>query len=189
MELEQYTHGAPVLRWGIKRSFISYLSRIPDGSVSADAGASIVSGSYFQFAPDGGGLVGKAGSPAEPGTAEDPTPAGVGTAGIRRFRGQVRLSGHHGMMSLFVADPWLEFDAEGAVLSVAEPGHVPGSGARLELLRLAVPKVAGTEVAGTEVADTGWTELPAQLAPAAVDLFNGQYAAGEEMDPVFLGPA
>ena len=179
--MEQLPFDDPVLRWGIKRSFISYLSRLPDGSVSADAGASIVSGSYFQFAPDGGGPVGEAGS-ADPGTAEDPTPAGVGTAGIRRFRGQVRLSGHHGMMSLFVADPWLEFDAEGAVLSVADPGQVPGSGARLELLQLAVP-------VGPDVAGTGWTELPAQLAPAAVDLFNGQYAAGEEMDPVFLGPA
>lgn len=183
MGMEQLPFDAPVLRWGIKRSFISYLSRLPDGSVSADAGASIVSGSYFQFAPDCGGLVGEAGS-ADPGTAEDPTPAGVGTAGIRRFRGQVRLSGHHGMMSLFVADPWLEIDAGGAVLSVADPGQMPGSGARLELLRLAVPKVAGTAVAVTR-----WTELPARLAPAAVDLFNGQYAAGEEMDPVFLGAA
>ncbi|MET3952547.1 hypothetical protein [Arthrobacter sp. UYEF36] len=25
------------------------------------------------------------------------------------------------------------------------------------------------------------------LAPAAVELFNGRYEAGEEMDPVFLG--
>ncbi|CAH0288569.1 hypothetical protein SRABI26_04158 [Arthrobacter sp. Bi26] len=189
MGMEQLPCDAPVLRWGIKRTFISYLSRLPDGSVSADSGASIVSGSYFQFAPDGGGPAGEAGSPADPRTAEDPTPAGIGTAGIRRFRGQVRLSGHHGMMSLFVADPWLEFDAEGAVLSVADPGQAPGSGARLELLRLAVPKVAGTQVAGPEAAGTDWTELPAQLAPAAVDLFNGQYAAGEEMDPVFLGPA
>ena len=179
--MEQFPHGAPVLRWGIKRSFISYLSRLPDGSVSADAGASIVSGSYFQFEPDGGASVADAAAPAA----------------VRKFRGHVRLSGHHGMMSLFVADPWLEFGAAGAVLSVADPQQVPGSGARLELLRLAVPArtgfsgtgAAGREPAGPEVAGTEWKELPAQLAPAAVELFNGQYAAGEEMDPVFLGPA
>jgi Htaa len=166
MKLEQYPHGVPVLRWGIKRSFISYLSRLPDGSVSADAGASIVSGSYFQFESDGGGSAADAGAPAA----------------VRKFRGQVRLSGHHGMMSLFVADPWLEFTAGGAVLSVEDPQQAPGSGGRLELLRLAVP--GGSEDAGAE-----WTELPAQLAPAAVELFNGQYPAGEEMDPVFLAPA
>ena len=185
MDVEQYPFDAPVLRWGIKRSFISYLSRLPDGSVSAGAGASIVSGSYFQFEPDGG-------APADAGAPADSAPAGV-----RRFRGQVRLSGHHGMMSLFVADPWLEFGAAGAVLSVADPQQAPGSGARLELLRLALPAgtgpsgtgAAGLEPAAPGVAGTGWKELLAQLAPAAVELFNGQYAAGEEMDPVFLGPA
>lgn len=169
MGSEQFPSGAPVLRWGIKRSFISYLSRLPDGSVSAEAGASIVSGSYFQFEPDGGVSAADSEAPA--------ATAGEVPAGVRKFRGQVRLSGHHGMMSLFVADPWLEFGADAAVLSVADPHQAPGSGARLELLRLAVPGIAGTD----------WTELPAQLAPAAVELFNGQYAAGEEMDSVFLG--
>ena len=176
MEWEQYVQGAPVLRWGIKRSFISYLSRLPDGSVSADAGASIVSGSYFQFEPDGGG------SAADAEARAAGAPADLAPAGVRKFRGQVRLSGHHGMMSLFVADPWLEFSADGAVLSVEDPQRVPGSGGRLELLRLTAP-------GALDVAGTGWTELPAQLAPGAVELFNGQYAAGEEMDPVFLGSA
>ena len=169
--MEQDPPGGPVLRWGIKRSFISYLSRLPDASVSAEAGASIVSGSYFQFVPDDG-------VPA----AGDGAPAGV-----RKFRGQVRLSGHHGMMSLFVADPWLEFGEADAVLSIADPQQTVGSGGRLELLRLAItgwPVATGRDGAGPD-----WTELPARLAPAAVELFNGQYEAGEEMDPVFLGSA
>lgn len=176
MEMEQPPSDARVLRWGIKRSFIDYLSRLPDGSVSADAGATIVGGSYFQFESDGGASAAEAGAPA----------AGA-PEGIKKFRGQVRLSGHHGMMSLFVADPWLEFGADGVVLSVADPRQVPGIGTRLELLHLAVPggpESAGIGVAGAEIAGT---ELPAQLALAAVELFNGQYAAGEDMDPVFLG--
>ncbi|MCX6497845.1 MAG: HtaA domain-containing protein [Arthrobacter sp.] len=164
MEMEQLPFDAPVLRWGIKRSFMDYLSRLPDGSVSADAGASIVSGSYFQFEPDGG-------APAAEADA---------LAGVRKFRGQVRLSGHHGMMSLVVGDPWLEFGADGVVLSVADTQQAPGSGARLELLRLSRP-------GRPESPATEWTELPAQLAAAGVDVFNGQYAAGEEMDPVLLG--
>ena len=90
------------------------------------------------------------------------------------------------MMSLLVADPWLEVTAAGAVLSVEDPRQAPGRGGRLELLRLAVP--GGPDAAGTVVAGAEWTELPAQLAPAAVELFDGQYPAGEEMDPVFLGP-
>lgn len=161
------------LRWGIKRSFVGYVSRLPDGSVSAGEGASIVSGSYFQFEPDGGASAAEVGSPTV-----------LAAAGVRKFRGQVRISGHHGMMSLFVADPWLEFGTDAAVLTVADPRQAPGSEARLELLRLTVPSIAAADVA-----ETAWTELPAQLALAAVELFNGQYAAGEEMDPVFLGPS
>lgn len=171
MGINQIRHGAPALRWGIKRSFISYLSRLPDGSVSAEAGASIVSGSYFQFEPEGGGPAVGAAAPAE----------------VRKFRGQVRLSGHHGMMSLYVADPWLEFGGAGAVLSVADPQQPAGSGGRLELLRLAVP--VWPEVGWPDPAGTDWRELPARLSPAAVEFFNGQYEAGEEMDPVFLGAA
>lgn len=152
---------APVLRWGIKRSFINYLSRLPDGSVSADSGASIVSGSFFQFEPDGRGD----GPPAEP--------------DVLKFRGEVRLSGHHGMMSLSVADPWIEFTAGGAVLSIVDPEQGPGGSGRVALLRLAAGGAPG-------IPGTDWNEVPARLAPGAVGLFNGQYDAGEDMDAVFL---
>lgn len=173
MNMEQLPFDAPVLRWGIKRSFINYLSRLPDGSVLADSGASIVSGSYFQFEPAGGASVTDAGMPTD--------------VRIRKFRGQVRLGGHHGMLSLLVADPWLEYRAEGAVLTVSDHQVSPGSGGRLELLGLSVPdwpRPGAHHTAGTE-----WTELPAKLSRDAVELFNGQYLAGEEMDPLFLGPA
>lgn len=157
----QSVTGAPVLRWGIKRSFISYLSRLPDGSVSADAGASIVSGSFFQFEPGGGGQ------------------GSLAAADVLKFRGQVRLSGHHGMMSLLVADPWIEFTAGGAVLSIVDPQRGPDGSGRVALLRLAIAGAPG-------VPGTDWTEVPARLAPGAVGLFNGQYAAGENMDAVSL---
>lgn len=172
----QNPHGPEVLRWGIKRSFVSYLSRLPDCRVSAEGGATIVSGSYFQFVRDT-----EAGADAlsAPGVTE-----------ILKFRGVARLSGHHDMLHVVVADPWVELGAGGAVLSVVDPRTEPGSGARLELLRLAVP--AGSAASGSDGLGQGgvdWAEMPAGLAPAAVELFNGQYAVGEEMDPLFLGAA
>lgn len=52
--------------------------------------------------------------------------AGAGVpGGIQKFRGQARHSGHHGMMSLSIADPWLEFGADGVVLSVADLQRAP----------------------------------------------------------------
>jgi hypothetical protein len=174
----QNPKGPGALRWGIKRSFVSYLSRLPDCRVSAEDGASIVSGSYFQFVRDTAAEADAAGAPE--------------VADVLKFRGVARLSGHHGMLSVVVADPWVEFTSGGAVLSVVEPRAEPGSAARLELLRLAVPAGVGSSEPGSaapEQSGTDWMELPAGLAPAAVELFNAQYAAGEEMDPLFLGPA
>jgi len=37
------------LTWGIKRSFVRYLSGLPDAQVSATDGAEIVEGSLFNF--------------------------------------------------------------------------------------------------------------------------------------------
>ena len=42
----------PGLSWGIKRSFIDYIGGLPDGSVSATAGATVSGSSLFCFSPD-----------------------------------------------------------------------------------------------------------------------------------------
>lgn len=150
------------LTWGIKRSFISYISRLPDGAVTAQEGAAIVDGSFFRFEPDGGSL--------------DPLTA----SGVIKFRGQVRLSGHYGMLSLFIADPWLEFAGGSAVLSIVDVDGWPDRSMRIPLLALPLAR---------PVSDGGGlvlSETRALLSPEGAGIFNDQYQAGTEMDPVSM---
>ena len=41
----------PGLSWGVKRSFIDYIASLPDGSISATAGATVSGSSLFCFSP------------------------------------------------------------------------------------------------------------------------------------------
>ena len=153
----------PGLTWGLKRSFIRYISTLPDGGHQETDGASLTDGSSFHFAP-------------APGATYDPA---TGT-GILTFRGDVRLTGHHGMLFVMVADPWIEFRDGAAVLSVIDSRHWPDRDTRLPLATLAP--------AAPSVSDAGlvWAETPAHLSEAGQAVFNDQYGAGEELDPVFV---
>lgn len=148
------------LVWGIKRSFINYISRLPDGSVAADDGAVIVDGSFFRFAPDGGN--------------HDPLTA----AEVIKFRGQVRLRGHYGMLSVLIADPWLELDNSAAVLSIVDVRQWPERTARVPLLQL--PSARLVDVGARHSVQ----ETPALLTAEGAEIFNDQYQAGTAMDPV-----
>ncbi|MFD1212022.1 HtaA domain-containing protein [Arthrobacter sp. GCM10027362] len=148
------------LTWGIKRSFINYISRLPDGSVTAQDGAAIVDGSFFRFESDGG----------EHGSLR--------TAGVLRFRGQVQLRGHYGMLSVLIADPWIEFDNGAAVVSIVDVRHWPDRSKRVPLLQLPSARL---------VADGAChflPETPARLTSEGSVMFNEQYQPGEKMDPV-----
>lgn len=150
------------LTWGIKRSFINYISRLPDGAVTAQEGAGIIEGSFFRFEPDGGSF--------DPSTDSD----------VLKFRGQVRLSGHYGMLSLFIADPWIEFTDGSAVLSIVDVGGWPDRSKRIPLLALPSTR---------PVSDGSALVLPetrALLSPEGAGIFNDQYQAGTEMDPVSM---
>lgn len=144
----------PGLTWGIKRSFIRYLGMLPDGGFAMEGGAELCAGSYFTFAPA---------APCAPGT---------GDGGIAKFSGHLQLSGHSGLLFVSIADPWIEFCARGAGLSV-----------RQRELRI--------RIADLELAPAGpqgpWRQLEAQvsLTSEGVELFGGQYQVGEAMDPLF----
>jgi hypothetical protein len=148
------------LIWGIKRSFVSYISRLPDGSVAAEDGAAIVDGSFFRFEPDGG--------------TYDP----LTTAGNLKFRGQVQLRGHYGMLSVLLADPWIEFDNGAAVVSIVDVRYWPDRDKRIPLLQL---RSAGLVAIG---AGYSVQETPALLTAEGAEIFNDQYQAGTAMDPV-----
>jgi hypothetical protein len=150
----------PGLTWGLKRSFIRYISTLPDGTHTETAGATLEPPSLFRFSPTGSDL--------------DPT-TGLGTM---RFRGEVRLGGHRGMLGVLIADPWVKMTAGGAVLSVVDARHWPDRSRRLALATLASVRPAETPDGLV------WGPVPAHLTAEGAHVFGGQYAAGEEMDTV-----
>jgi hypothetical protein len=150
----------PGLTWGLKRSFIRYISTLPDGTHTETAGATLEPPSLFRFLPTGSDL--------------DPTTR----LGTMRFRGEVRLGGHHGMLGVLIADPWVEMTAGGAVLSIVDARHWPDRARRVALAALVPERPAETPDGLV------WGPVAAHLTAEGADVFGGQYAAGEEMDPV-----
>jgi len=148
------------LTWGIKRSFVRYLSSLPDAQVSATDGAEIIEGSLFHFTPDGGSF--------DPGTR----------TGTLRFRGDVRLSGHYGMMFVQLLDPWIEFTADGAALTIGEPGDEN----RYALVTLQAAPDSPVDANGSLL----WEGVQTALTAEGSQTFNDQYPAGQPMDPLFI---
>lgn len=188
----------PGLTWGLKRSFVAYVSRLRDGGCGAKDGGSVVDGSYFHFEP-----AGPAGSaqhsvvdatPATPtstrqaatsqaGSSQAASPAAV-SSDVLRFQGDVRLVGHAGLLFVMLKDPWVEFTPDGAVLTVVDVEHWPDTSMRMPLAVLEPAEPVDGQ--GVRV----WADVPARLTEQGVELFNEQYAAGQPLDPVtFAAPA
>ncbi|ASR35584.1 hypothetical protein BAY61_11905 [Prauserella marina] len=134
------------LTWGLKRSFISYVSRLPDLRHAAVDGASIVRPSllHFEFAEYANG--------------------------VAKFKGDVRIAGHGNLLYVMITDPWVEFTAEGGVLSVIDIQYWPDRDRRLPLATLR----------------GGAPELRAFLTEEGRAVFGDQYPAGIELDPVVI---
>jgi len=138
----------PGLRWRIKLSFLRYVTRMPDGRCSVTDGAAVAEEEAFHFSP-------------APGSAFDP-----GTlSGDLRFRGDVRFAGHHGLLFVQIADPWLTVDRGAATLSIAVASD------RIALAALRLERGPGPYL-GTDV----------RLTEDGSDLFNAVYPAGELLD-------
>ena len=152
------------LTWGIKRSFIRYISTLPDGGHAIGDGASLAHTSFFTFAP-------------APGSTFDPVTA----TGTLKFKGQVRLTGHHNMLFVMVADPWIELDHENAVLTVVDATAWPDRTRRIHLATL-TPGAHQVLPGGSIV----FPSVQARLAESGAATFGGNYPAGEEMDPLFV---
>ncbi|NKX53094.1 HtaA domain-containing protein [Arthrobacter mobilis] len=150
------------LTWGVKRSFVNYLTSLPDGDISAAEGASQVAPGLFNFLPGGGSF--------------DPA---AGT-GVLRFRGDVRLSGHYGMMFVQIASPWIEFGPDGGTLTTAigEPDTEASERIALVAFDAAAPQL----VAGSLV----WPALETRLTREGSDVFNHQYGTNQPMDPLSI---
>jgi hypothetical protein len=151
------------LRWGIKSSFIDYVRRMPDGKGSVGDGAVPVGTGDLFYAYD-----------AEASTQTD-------DARVIAFRGDVRFSGHMGMLFVRIAHPRLEIRGEDAVLTIEDPEARP-DGPRVPLVRATMVRLDAPPGSGAEI----WGAEKVVLTSEGVELFNEVYAEGEPFEPLVV---
>jgi hypothetical protein len=142
------------LRWGIKSSFVDYVRKMPDGKGSVGDGAVPVGTGDIFYTYD-----------AEASTDE-----------AWAFRGDVRFSGHFGMLFVRLAHPRLELGADGAAVLTIEGAESE----RIALVTATVRRVGGQD--GTDL----WGSDDVALTTAGVELFNEVYAEGEPFEPIVI---
>lgn len=150
------------LSWGVKASFRSYVAGpIAHGAITVSGGARA----------DGGGYrFGQSATTADP-------PRAIGTS---TYRGQVRFSGHSGVLDLAMSSPRVQVtSSRSAVLSMAVSGF-----GRVQLASLDLGD--GRRSAGSDW--VGWSGVPTRLTAAGAKVFSYQgsafYPAGTALDPV-----
>ena len=102
------SEGEPALHWGLRASFVSYVTAL--GHVEVGEPASEVSEGLWSF------------------------PLQHTEANRYEFAGEVRLSAHEGLLRLTIRDPWLTITPGVTVLSVADA--LGGPGERIEIARV-----------------------------------------------------
>lgn len=163
----------PGLHWGIKRRFLQYIARMPDGQCSVTDGAAVDENDRFHFALRDVNLAG-------------------GSTGNVTCRGDVRFAGHHGMLFVSIADPVLHIEGDHGQLSISaagpdtDPGHDSTGRRVLAEFDLKIDLDAAPEVDS----DRGTVRTSAgrsvRLSSEAVDIFNGVYPPGELLDDFTL---
>ncbi|NWL10399.1 hypothetical protein DM793_03655 [Paenarthrobacter nitroguajacolicus] len=150
----------PGLLWGIRQSFLRYVSRIPDCQQYVGDGATLTSEGLYHFALDTSPPVGR--------EAER-------FPGPLRYRGHVQFTGYSGMLSVVVLNPWIENNNGETTLTIANPMQ-PKS--RIPLAKLVPFNVTHARP------DVMVVRASTYLMTSAVTVFGGSYAAGEGLDPV-----
>jgi hypothetical protein len=146
------------LLWGIKRSFLAYVRRMPDGQGSIHDGAVPLGEDTILF----------------------PARAGAATAGgdadrTWDFGGDVRFKGHAGMLFVRVAAPRITVRGDTAELTIEDPYARPEAD-RVPLVTLRV--APGPAPEGAEV----WLGSDVRLTEAGSVLFNDVYQPGEPFE-------
>lgn len=149
------------LHWGIKASFMNYMAAMPDSQASAVGGATPTAGNLLVWEP--------AGSP----------PSKPNTDLVLAFRGDVRFTGHGGLLSVRLADPCITTRGGEAVLTVLDPSRAdPARRLRLACLTLETRPASGRLRI--------WLSKDVRLAEEGTALFNDVYPAGEQMEPLAI---
>lgn len=147
----------PGLHWAIKRSFVDYIARMPDGRGSVSDGATPLGDNVMVFEP------------------ESKHEVAVGTR--LQFRGDVRFGGHYGMLFVRIANPHITIVGSTAELSIA---GATDSDERLRLVTIEL--VPGSPVGGMDT----FVGENVHLLPEGVGMFNDVYPAGEPFEPIFI---
>ncbi len=160
------------LRWGVKQSFRSYvLSPTARGAIEPTGGVTM-DASGFSWA-NGTGVA----------------DAATGTA-LVAYPGQIRFTGHGGVLDLTIADVRLRIDsatqativASTVARDMASGEYATQTGIDLATVAIATP----ADAAAADVAEGTLTiaNAPAVLTEVGAAAFGGFYAAGAALDPV-----
>ncbi|WP_338180424.1 HtaA domain-containing protein [Jatrophihabitans sp.] len=145
------------LVWAIKRSFVEYVRRMSDGKGWIGDRAVPFSDDRIFFTYD----------------------ADASRPGAWSFQGDVRFSGHFGMLFVRLANPTVTLVDGRASLTIEESSET----ARADRLELVTMRLDLMEtVGGVEY----WYGTDAVLAAGGVELFNNVYAVGEPFEPLVL---
>lgn len=147
------------LLWGIKRSFIDYVRRMPDGAGSVTDGAVPLEQNTILFP------AGEAG----------PVALAEGADHTWSFHGDVRFKGHAGMLFVRVAAPRITVHGTAGELTIEDPYDRPDA-ERVPLVTLRLER--GPAPAGAAV----WLGSEVRLTEAGSALFNDVYPPGEPFE-------
>ncbi|MCX4098487.1 HtaA domain-containing protein [Nocardia sp. alder85J] len=150
------------LRWGIKPSFLSYVSNTPDGRGYLNAGAGITDRNELLFPLD-----------------ERESPADTGADRVFTFGGDVCFTAHMGMLYVRITAPRIVLRGDSGELIAPDPAS--GSDVRLVTFTLAEPV--------TEPSRLRWEATDVQLTPEGVPMFGDVYQAGEPFAPLTITAA
>ena len=154
------TQPPPVgLQWEIKRSFLAYVARSPDGRAGVSDGATATPQNEVLFPLD----------------AESHPPV-RGPSTFLAFRGAITFTAHFGMLFVRIADPWVTIQDTLGKLTVTDEAARAG-GQRIQLATFTVADHAITD--GFE----RWSAADVQLASEGSEVFNDVYQVGEALEP------
>ncbi|OCB22456.1 HtaA domain-containing protein [Mycobacterium intracellulare] len=150
------------LRWAVKRSFLDYVARTPDGRAYVAGGVRANADGEVIFPP------------------AEPLEAAVATdTRVFAFGGEVRYLAHGGLLHVIIADPVLTVTGDAGVLTVAAVDE-EDQPTRIELVTFTVG------VRALESAPTTWESSEVRLTADGATVFGGVYSAGELMAPLHV---
>lgn len=142
--------------WGIKKSFLNYLSRTPDSLSSVTDGADLTHDGTYQYR-----------------FASAP-----GDSSTFRFEGSVRFTAHAGALRIGFTNPEISLTPEGASLSIVDHFSSAEDG-RIEFAQ-------GTLAKTDEPVSNHITITQLRLTEGGAELFQHIYETGEAFEDIII---